>query len=383
VRVAALARSPGVIEVVLRSSATAFQLDHFRAVCRFGGEAACVGATHAPICNALPLDPVRDLYGSILFQSGRFRRLRQYHRLRATECVAEISPDRGSDWFARYLPAALALPDPGARDAFIHCVQACIPHATVLPVGVDRISIWALKQDGPRFVHACERSSNERGLLIYDLDVTNASGELVERWQGLRLQIVGAVTRKEPWVAPLLGPYLERKIRELSPGADISIAMGQNGTSRRAIEQASGFRAVVSRRSDGRPEVNGHRVSASHAGDLVIAAAGGAVAGCDLEPVSVRSPKIWLDLLGAEGFALAELIARESGEDANMASTRVWCAIECLKKAGAPIDRPLLFRGCHADGWIELGTGPGRIATYRASIRDVANDLAFAVMVEG
>ena len=35
-------------------------------------------ATHAPICNALPLDPARDLYGSILFQSGRFRRLRDY-----------------------------------------------------------------------------------------------------------------------------------------------------------------------------------------------------------------------------------------------------------------------------------------------------------------
>jgi enediyne polyketide synthase len=32
VRLAALARSPGVVEVVLRSSETAFQIDHFRAV---------------------------------------------------------------------------------------------------------------------------------------------------------------------------------------------------------------------------------------------------------------------------------------------------------------------------------------------------------------
>jgi enediyne polyketide synthase len=383
VRVAALARSPGVIEVVLRTSATAFQLDHFRAVCRFTGEPAGAAEISPPISDAIPLDPARDLYGSILFQSGRFRRLRQYNRLRAAECVAEISPDPGSDWFARYLPAALALPDPGARDALIHCVQACIPHATVLPVGVDRISFGAQNQSGSRFVHARERSSNERGLLIYDVDVTNASGELIERWQGLRLQIVGAVTRKEPWIAPLLGPYLERKIRELSPGAEVSIAMGRNGTSKRAIEQALGFRAVVSRRSDGRPEVNGHHVSASHAGDLVVAAAGGSVAGCDLESVSARSPETWRDLLGADGFALAELIASESGEDTNLAGTRVWCAMECLKKAGAPIDRPLLFRGSHPDGWIELGAGSARIPTYRASIKDVANDLAFAVIVEG
>ncbi len=58
---------------------------------------------------------------------------------------------RGSDWFARYLPATLALPDPGARDAFIHCVQACIPHATVLPIGVDRIVVWRAEARRPAF----------------------------------------------------------------------------------------------------------------------------------------------------------------------------------------------------------------------------------------
>jgi enediyne polyketide synthase len=308
--------------------------------------------------------------------------LRAYHLLRATECVAEIAPDPGSHWFARYLPAVLLLGDPGARDAIIHSVQACIPHATVLPIGVDRIVFGAVAETGPRYVHARERTSPETGLLVYDLDVTNAAGTVIERWQGLRLKIVGAAAHTLPWVAPLLAPYLERKIRELAPGANISIAMGQNGSSRRAIDQALGFPAHVSRRPDGKPEVYGRQVSASHAGDLVVAAAGGSVAACDLEPVSARSPQVWRDLLGAEHFALAELIARESGEDADMAATRVWCAMECLKKAGAMYGRPLVLLGSRPDGWIELGAGPLRIPTYRASVQNVANDLAFAVVVE-
>src|SRR5262249_19541654 len=36
IRVAALVRAPGVVEVVLRDASTGFAADHFRAVCRFG-----------------------------------------------------------------------------------------------------------------------------------------------------------------------------------------------------------------------------------------------------------------------------------------------------------------------------------------------------------
>ena len=380
VRLAALVRSPGVVEVVLRTSETAFQVDHFRAVCRFG-TTGLPSATHPISYETLPIDPGRDLYGSILFQSGRFRRLRAYHRLRATECIAEIAPGGAGDWFARYLPATLALGDPGARDAVIHSVQACIPHATVLPIGVERIIVARADEPGPGYVHAHERSS-DGGLLVYDLDVTDAGGALIERWEGLQLQVVSTTARTRPWVAPLLGPYLERKVREMAPGTQISIAMGQNGSSRQAIEQALGFQTVVSKRPDGKPEVNGHRVSASYAGDVVGAVAGATAAGCDLETVAARSPAVWRDLLGPERFALAELIARESEDDASVAATRVWCAMECLKKSGALHDRPLVFSGARPDGWIELGAGQSRILTYRASLQNVEGPLAFAVMIE-
>ena len=382
-RMAALVRSPGVVDVVMRTSGTAFLVDHFRAVCRFAsadaGEITRSVSLHIPP-DRLPLDPARDLYGSILFQSGRFERLQGYRRLRATECVAEIAAGPSDGWFARYLPGALTLGDPGARDAFIHAVQASIPHATVLPIGVGRIVFTGARAVGQeRFVHARERAANGN-LLTYDLEVTDAQGTLIERWEGLRLQIVATRTRQIPWPASLLGPYLERKVRELAPQAHISIAVGQNGSSRHAIEQALGFATALTRRPDGKPEVNGHRVSASHAADVVSAVAG--AAGCDLEVISVRPVSVWRDLLGPERFALAEIVARESGDGWNAAATRVWCAMECLKKSGVSDGRPLVFAGARPDGWIELAAGTSRILTYKAAVRNTEDSLAFAVMIE-
>src|SRR5262249_50329105 len=123
-RVAALVRAPGRVELAVRTSATAFATDHFRAVCVFPAvpaPAAIATAPADPRTPTLPLDPERDLYAAgILFHTGRFRRVGGYRRLRATECVADLLPAppaaRSGGWFNRYLPATLLLGDPGARD---------------------------------------------------------------------------------------------------------------------------------------------------------------------------------------------------------------------------------------------------------------------------
>lgn len=91
---------------------------------------------------------------------------------------------------------------------------------------------------------------------------------------------------------------------------------------------------------------------------------------------------MWRDLLGSERFALAELIARESGDDHALAATRVWCALECLKKSGAPPDRPLVFTAARPDGWIEFSAGSSRILTYRTALENLASPLAFAVIID-
>ena len=83
-RVAALVRDDGSVEVVLRSSVTSFAIDHFHCFCRFEDAPAESAATAVPL-SRLAVEPERDLYGSLLFQTGRFRRLAGYRDLSAEQ----------------------------------------------------------------------------------------------------------------------------------------------------------------------------------------------------------------------------------------------------------------------------------------------------------
>ena len=398
IRLAALARGPNLVEVALRSEETSFQIDHFRAVCRFGSEdskheTGCTDTQYLQLAPAefppINIDPDGDLYGGILFQRGRFRRLRGYRLLKAKECFAEIRSGTTTDWFNRYLPARLLLGDCGARDSAIHAIQACIPQARLLPVGVEKFVPAVTGTSEPHFVHARERS-REGDTFTYDLQVISVNGCLLERWEGLQLRRFGGATIQGGWVEPLLGPYLERRVNELIPERAVSIVVEHDpkidltARSDRAVQWATGEAVSVMRRPDGKPEVTskgGVEVSVSHAGDTTMAVAGKAPLGCDIEYVVNRPPSVWRALLGPDRYALAELVAREAGEDETAAVTRVWSATECLKKAGTMVNTPLVLLSSEVDGWVKLASGPLVIATVVAQVRGDQNRLAIALLV--
>ncbi len=490
-RLAALVRAPGRVEVALRDRSTGFAADHFRAICRFdpgdldeGSLATAIAADAAnarsagtetagtglrpweppPVAAArLAIDPQCDLYGGILFQEGRFRRLGGYRRLRATECLAEIVPDGTAAWFGRYLPPALLLGDPAARDAAIHGIQACIPHAQLLPIGIERILAGRLNADEPLLLAARERR-RDGDIFVYDLDILAADGSLRERWQGLRLRAVDRTRLPAAWSAPLLGPYLERRLQELFPEANLRVAleeariapradagtapptgerpprpdsaaiveslvaagaMATSAMATSALAQAAramgpmapgamvhvavadgpmapgaGTAAATFRdpltsyglptpaprlfhRPDGRPEIpGGPEVSVAHAASLVLAIAGegtGDRIGCDLEPVVERTAETWRDLLGAERFALAQLIAGQPGELPGGAATRIWTAAESLHKAGSPAGAPLLLEASLDDGWLLLRSGSLRIASFATALHELGGPCALAI----
>ena len=392
VRTAALIREPGRVEVVLRSQETGFQMDHFRAICRVDRSRQGVGgpSTQLPELRngdqQVPIDPKRDLYGGILFHQGRFQRLSGYRHLRATECIADISHEANGQWFGQYLPGQLVLGDAAARDAVIHAIQACIPHGTLLPIGVDRL-VPGVERTDSLVVRARERS-REGKLFVYDLEVTTPDGKVLERWEGLRLQQVGQSDPGQTWIEPLLGPYIERRLGELVPGSTASVTVQRNGVADRrtvsdlAIQQTLGTPAVVHRRPDGRPEACcDQEVSVAHAGDLTMAVAGPGLIACDAEPVVARPEQMWRDLLGSQLDALLELTIRESDEDRDIVATRVWAAAECLKKAGAGSDVPVVFRSKTADHWVLFAAGPMTIATWVAPVGDPEQKLALAVLL--
>ena len=387
-RIAALVRRPGRVEVSLRCDDSGFHTDHFHCTCLWddsGSDRAHPSELAAmPLESVmLPIDPAGDLYGRLLFQSGRFRRLAGYHSLQARHCVAEVSPADPLDWFGRYLPARLVLGDPAARDTAIHAIQACIPHARLLPVGADRLWLDDAPDAGPRFAEAIEVAADGR-VLVYDLVIRDSSGRVRERWDRLRLAIVDAARLPDPCPAPLLATYVERRVREILPHADITLAWiesatpGRHARSDEAIGQTLRRPVTVRRRPDGKPMVEGACVSAAHCGPWTLAVSGAAPLGCDLELASPRSDSEWGDLLGVEAWGLAAHLARAVGESIHISATRVWSALECLKKAG--ISAGGLRIGCVLpDGWAVLETGRGSAVTFATNVRGSEVPLVLAI----
>jgi enediyne polyketide synthase len=403
VRLAALRRGPDLVEVCLRSEETDFHVDHFRALCRFGpaNDAGEPGTRRLALegadgRGALALDPGGDLYGGILFHQGRFQRVRQYRLLKARECIAELTADGNLPWFGPYYPGQFVLGDPGARDAALHAVQGCIPHRRILPTGIDRLVI--LQQErGPRIVTARERA-REGNSFTFDLEVTNAAGQVVERWDGLRLRAVEELNAEGAWPRALLAPYLERRLEELVPNVNVGVGF-ERVTQPGALEEPAEPRAAQSqtdwiinraiggpmrvwRRPDGKPVTLGSQgISAAHAGDFILAVAGDGGVACDLEPVSGRAETVWRELLPPERRTLAERVAAEAQEPLDTAATRVWTAIECLKKAGLPAEAPLVLDASAPDGWVLLRAGHVMIATWVAPVRGSDAPLALGLAV--
>lgn len=424
VRIAALVREDGAVDVVVRSAQTGFAVDHFRATCRFDSasiqdRAGSDRMTLAALPPRVNLAPDTDLYGKLLFHTGRFRVVRGYHELTAKACLAklgEAARDCSANgdtrrWFSAYLPADLMLGCPAARDGTIHAIQACIPHATILPTGVERIEIHAVRADSARFVEAIERS-HEGADFVYDVRVFAPDGALIEAWHGLKLRAVAPAAQHGALAPVLLAPSLERRAAELL-GASVRVALlqepgasppsangnghGESGNGHAAAKRREQSDAALSelldpdsrwsRRLDGRPMTHDDRcVSTSHGAGLTLAVATDDLTalGCDIEPVTARSSDAWRDLLGPARFALAQQIAGVTGESLDMAATRVWTIIECAAKSGLSHDIPLTLMEFHRDGWLTIraGRASAMTAAFAASNERPALAVGFLAINE-
>ena len=380
VRVAALATAADHGHVVVRSDRTGFQVDHFSARWRTGriaGRPVDVVATP----HDLHLD-CAGLYGTLLFHSGRFRRLRRYSALGATRCRAELDASDAERWFGAYLPGTLELGDLAAHDAAIHALQACVPHKRVIPVAAQAVWFAADIPAGTWTVQAVERAHSDDAF-TFDVSVF-AGGREIARWQGLQLRTVGAWAPPGPWPAALLATYLERCVQPLDGVALIESDEARRASSDAAIRAAVGAPVSVWRGADRRPRTgNRLAVSAAHANGLTLAVAGEGSVACDIEIATARSRDAWRDLLGSVGIALSETIAADRDEDMTTAATRVWAARECLQKIGAPLDAPLMLAGTAAEGWVTLRHGERPVATFVAEVAGMDERVALAVLTGG
>ncbi|MFC4146090.1 SDR family NAD(P)-dependent oxidoreductase [Micromonospora mangrovi] len=404
IRIAATVVADDAVAVAIRSAETLFAADHFTATLRYGVPVPSAGLVDQ-VPEGLPpveLHPADDLYGSVLFQGDRFHRLRTYHGAAAKHVDADLATDESVHWFATYLPGELLLGDPGTRDALMHGTQICVPDATLLPAGVRRIVPAGPALGGSRTVRysAVERF-HDGDDYEYDVELRDADGAFLERWEGLRLRAVRKLDGRGPWVPALLGPYLERVLDDLV-GAGVSVATEPDGAPLRAARsgdpdqvarrraatalaagRALGGPVTVRYRPDGRPEIDGGRsLSAAHGAGLTLVVAGTGTLACDVEVAEPRPAGTWPGLLG-EHTDLAKLVASATGEDDDVAGTRVWTARECLQKSGASAHAPLVLQPSTRPGWAVFAAGGVRVATFVTHLRDLTDPVVFAVLTDG
>ncbi|MDT0329480.1 type I polyketide synthase [Nocardiopsis lambiniae] len=384
IRVAALVRDTRTVDVVVRSEDTGFAVDHFRSVLRWSPadrpeRGPLVPGTDAP---RVRIDPGAELYGSLLFQGKRFQRLSAYRRVSARHTVAEVSGGAGVPWFAPYLPQDLVLADPGVRDTAMHALQSGVPDAVLLPERVDRLLPARTDDEGP-FVLAASERSRDGDAHVYDVELSDPEGRVVERWEGLRLKAVRARGGAGPWPVPLLGPHMERCASRFL-GEGVSIAVEPDAGPDRGEATTAALRRCLDRpvrvrhRPDGRPEVDGAHVSVSHGAGVTLAVAADAPVGCDIEEVVGRDRTARADLLGPDALAVADLLVTETGEDADTSATRLWAALECLRKLGTATRAVVLDR-VHPDGWVVFTSGATAIATGVTTLAGRAAPVVVAI----
>jgi enediyne polyketide synthase len=393
IRIAALVRDTETVDVVIRSHETAFSADHFRARVRLPrpdvpGEAR----SGDPVLPLVPVDPVTELYGDVLFQGKRFQRLLAYRHAGARRAVAELSTTSPAPWFAAFLSQEQLLADAGTRDAVMHAIQACVPDATLLPQGIERLYLSTqADQDAGYVVMDARERFQDGDSYCYDVEVLDPAGTVVERWEGLSLRAVRKSNGSGPWVPSLIGPHVERALEQVLGGSRTVIVEPDpvtEGTGARADHRAQTKLAIsraldrevdVRYRPDGKPEVDGAAVSASHTAGLTLAVVGSGRLGCDIETAIERSDADWAGLLGADQVRVRDLLVAEAGDSAAVAGTRVWGALECLHKTGATAQALTVDR-VGPDGWVVLSAGDAAIATWVTTVHGRLDPVVFAVL---
>jgi enediyne polyketide synthase len=383
IRIAALAGGLDVVNVVIRSDESSFQIDHFRAtIRRKPSKEQFYNGDISPLFASFDIDS--ELYGKILFQSGRFQRVQAYRTLRAKECFSDVRSDENQVWFNEFHPHSLLLGDPGSRDATLHCIQACVPHETLLPIEIASLEILE-QRSTEHYVHALERS-HQNNIFEYDIVVVNNTRAISEIWKGVRLKSIGSELHQTSWIPALLLPYCERILSEVFPdsGLELRIEVQDerlNTSEESSIDHLFGLR--VNHRLDGKPyflDDSSVSLSIARSEGLLVAIKAEMESGCDVQQIRRRDQEIWRAMLGEANYALAGTLSNETQEDISSSATRIWCAIESLSKCGLPVNSPLSFRGIRDPGWIILNIHSSSVATLVANIEKIGKiSLAFCI----
>ena len=175
-----------------------------REVAEPGAGAAPSGDDAEAIPPASLVDGV-DLYNTVCFQTGRFRRVAIVSGRPPRSCRAIVRGHDDAPWFEQLPDAAaqeLVLGSPGLNDAALQVAQACVPGRVLRPGGCDSLAVTGAQVQGavelrvylisgPPSRPAAGEAGTEPTDYVWDIHGYDGAGQLMVAWTGLRMRDAG------------------------------------------------------------------------------------------------------------------------------------------------------------------------------------------------
>jgi len=359
------------VYVEIKTEQTGFAISHFAATFVLGAESnppsEYVELPEAP----LDIDPKADLYSWLLFQGPSFQRLQQIYTLNSRECVFRTRRNsfsaEGKEGSLNRALGPFWLGDPYCRDSLLQVGQLVIPQDICLPIHIDSIEIYQPNSDVSSYIGITRPQGREGKQYNNSVFAVTPDGQLAERLNGYQLRILEH-RKDNPTVEELVDPtqrdewILRRKLsnqahlfRVAAPKVSLAYLPGIHALSpaERHERELPLFHRTISQLLDnddnlvsklqikwtesGKPVVDGLEeqeveVSLSHDERVCICVAGRELQGCDIEPVTHRTRQDWTALLSDSRELLMQQLLDTKSSVAH-AGTRIWTAVEALRKA--------------------------------------------------
>ncbi len=375
------------IKIGIRTEQTGFNTDHFSATLVLGERQPSQTLKHQ-LGAPLAIEPKRDLYGSLLFQGELFQQMDSIYSLSREQSLLESHAQASADLTETGFPVGqgsdFLLGDPYLRDVLLQCMQLNIPQDICLPVEIERIDLFAnpLTGAGRRIITAILNEKIDKEY-ICEVVATDEVGTIIEHLHGYRLRVLeehpenpSAVELASPerrdqqtlqqtltvacsqvgvqtptvalGYAPGLGAQAKKKRRQIEKGlVDRVIKRTRN-----LAPDSAALTFTIRTHSSGKPYLSGQafqdleappELSLSHDDHYCLCTVADTPQGCDIESVNHRSEEDWVALLSnARTDIVNQLVA--SGDERDVAGTRVWSALEALHKAFNGIDFTLYLQ---------------------------------------
>ena len=341
------------------------------------------------VSSPLPIQPVDDLYReSLLFQGPLFQRIEQISEIKVTETKSDYavfttralsSPLAAAQAFPAPEHQKFYLGDPFFRDSLLQSTALLIPQGVSLPIAIGTLDIYQVHGQADAAPIQCmvkldyfegnairstvvavdNKGSIQEKLSHYDLRVlrhdTDAPTVMellcpdvrdTTRVRSILERLAGTLHFEPPTLQLRYLPGIHNLKREERRKVSLPL-LKDTAKQAMALIHEPPCEIAINWLETGRPLAAGHEgaigLSLSHDDRLSICVAGPGEQGCDTAPISHRTRDQWQGLLGKQRELLDALV---EGDDAlDQAGTRIWAAMEAMKKAtGKNVERLEIVR---------------------------------------